>query len=176
MSLVSGKKTKMPEISDIFGTPKMPTSIQRLTSDTVQRQAKELARQLRQRRKALGVTVQNAAAASGMSRDTWYRMERGETTVTIGAWFNALAALGLRFGVGLEVEEGEPPASDCIPLAVQLAEYPQLAALAWQMGDTVVLTPREAFEVYERNARHIDQAALTPAEKALITNLRKVFV
>lgn len=153
----------------------MPTSIQRLTNEALERRAKELAHQLRQRRKALGVTVQNAAAASGMSRDTWYRMERGETTVTIGAWFNALAVLGLRFGVGLEAEEAERPATDTIPLAIPLADYPQLAALAWQMGGSVVLSPREAFDVYERNARHLDEAALTPTEQVLIANLRLVF-
>lgn len=156
----------------------MPTSVPRLTSASLELRVKELAQQLRQRRKALGVTVQNAAAAAGMSRDTWYRMERGETTVTIGAWFNALAVLGLRFGVGLETakaEQAERALTEAIPLGIPLADYPQLAALAWQMGDEVVLTPREALDVYERNARHIDDAGLTPKEEALLTNLRKVF-
>lgn len=153
----------------------MPATIQHLTSEALQHRAKELALQLRQRRKALGVTVQNAAAAAGMSRDTWYRMERGETTVTIGAWFNALAVLGLRFGVAVETADAEHPATDAIPLAIPLADYPQLAALAWQMGDNVILSPREALDVYERNARHLDEAALTPREKALIANLRQVF-
>lgn len=152
----------------------MPACIQQLTSEALQLRVKELAHQLRQRRRVLGVTVQNAAAASGMSRDTWYRMERGETTVTIGAWFNALAALGLRFGVGLEAAHVEHPVAGVIPLDIPLEGYPQLAALAWQMGDKVILTPREAFDIYERNARHIDEAALTPHEKALIANLRRV--
>ena len=153
----------------------MPTSVQALFSESLEQRAKALALQIRQRRKALGVTVQNAAAASGMSRDTWYRMERGETTVTIGAWFNALAALGLRFGVGLEQAEASFPASETMPLSIALADYPQLAALAWQMADSVVLSPREAFDVYERNARHLDHAALMPAEKRLIENLRQLF-
>lgn len=159
----------------------MPTSIPRLTSAALELRVQQLAQQLRQRRKALGVTVHNAAAASGMSRDTWYRMERGETTVTIGAWFNALAVLGLRFGVGLETqpthqaEDVEQAVTKAIPLAIPLADYPQLAALAWQMGDEVVLTPREALDVYERNARHLDTEALTPSEQALLQNLRKVF-
>lgn len=153
----------------------MPTSIQDLTSETLKAHIQALALQLRQRRKVLGVTVQNAAAASGMSRDTWYRMERGETTVTIGAWFNALAALGLRFGVGLEPAETSPTARATLPVAISLADYPQLAALAWQMSDNVVLSPREAFEIYTRNARHLDAAALTPAERDLIANLHQVF-
>jgi len=153
----------------------MPGSIPHLTTEALQRNARELAQVLRQRRKALGVTVQNAAAAAGMSRDTWYRMERGELTVTIAAWFNALAVVGLRFGVGLDRPETEAVRTDSIPLAIALADYPQLAALAWQMGEKTVLTPREAFDVYERNVRHLNVAALTPQEKALIDNLRKLF-
>jgi transcriptional regulator with XRE-family HTH domain len=153
----------------------MPASIPHLTTEALQRHARELTQVLRQRRKALGVTVQNAAAAAGMSRDTWYRMERGELTVTIAAWLNALAVLGLRFGVGLDRPETEAAATDTIPLAIALADYPQLAALAWQMGEKTVLTPREAFDVYERNVRHLNVAALTPQEQALIDNLRKLF-
>lgn len=153
----------------------MPASIDHLTSAALQQRVDELARQLRQRRKALGITVQNAAAAAGMSRDTWHRMERGGNTVTIAAWFNALAALGLRFGVGLDMPDAKRPAPDLLPLSIPLADYPQLAALAWQLGDKVVLSPREAFDVYDRNARHIDEAAISPEEKALITNLHKVF-
>lgn len=153
----------------------MPASIPHLTSEALQCRAGELAQLLRQRRKALGVTVQNAAAAAGMSRDTWYRMERGELTVTIAAWFNALAVLGLRFGVGLDTPTTEAAEVNTLPLSIALADYPQLAALAWQMGEKTVLTPREAFDVYERNARHLNAGTLTPPEKALIENLRKVF-
>ena len=153
----------------------MPASIPHLTSEALQGHVTELARVLRQRRKVLGVTVQNAAAAAGMSRDTWHRMERGELTVTIAAWFNALATLGLRFGVGLNTPDMELAATDAIPLAIALADYPQLAALAWQMGEKTVLTPREALDVYERNARHLNVEALSARENALIENLRRLF-
>jgi hypothetical protein len=47
--------------------------------------------------------------------------------------------------------------------------------LAWQLDEQVVLTPREAFDVYERNARHLRSNELTLREKTLIENLRKVF-
>jgi transcriptional regulator with XRE-family HTH domain len=156
----------------------MPLSVPQRTSEALQARVEELASILRQRRKALGVTVQNAAEAAGMSRDTWYRMERAEATVTIGAWFNALAVLGLRFGIGLEnlPQTNRPPEqSDCVPVAIALADYPQLAALAWQMDAQMVLSPREAFDVYERNARHLRADELTPREKTLIENLRRVF-
>lgn len=153
----------------------MPSSIPHLTSEALQQRVTELAQLVRQRRKVLVVSVDNAAAAAGMSRDTWYRMERGELTVTIAAWFNALAVLGLRFGIGLDAPVAQPAESQMLPMNIALADYPQLAALAWQMSEQTVLTPREAFAVYERNARHLDTAALTPHEAALLANLRRVF-
>jgi len=153
----------------------MPSSIQKLTSQALQHRVTSLSRQLRQRRKAMGVTVQNAAAAAGMSRDTWYRMERGEATVTVGAWFNALAVLGFRFGIGLDTDDTAPSASEAIPLEIPLAEYPQLAALAWQIADQAALSPREAHDIYERNTRHLDVHALKSKEQALIAGLRKLF-
>ncbi|MEE4278866.1 MAG: helix-turn-helix transcriptional regulator [Halieaceae bacterium] len=72
----------------------MPTAVQNLASEALETQVAQLASQLRQRRKAMGVSVATAAEAAGMSRDTWHRMEKGSTTVTIGAWFNALSVLG----------------------------------------------------------------------------------
>lgn len=153
----------------------MPSSIQKPTSDALQHRVISLSRQLRQRRKAMGVTVQNAAAAAGMSRDTWYRMERGEASVTIGAWFNALAVLGFRFGIGLDTADPARSASASIPLEIPLAEFPQLAALAWQISDRAALSPREAHDIYERNARHLDVHALEPEEQALIAGLRRLF-
>lgn len=153
----------------------MPSSVSHLTSDALEQQASELAQILRQRRKVLGVSVQSAAKAAGMSRDTWYRMERGELTVTLAAWFNALAVLGLRFSIGLDAAGTTHGVAESLPLHISLADYPQLAALSWQMDKATVLTPREAFNTYERNARHIDYSTITPDERALIENLRRVF-
>ena len=153
----------------------MPTAIKKLTSEQLEVRVKAVGAQVRQRRKALGVSVVTAAEAGGMSRDTWHRMERGEVTVTIGAWFNALAVLGLEFGVGLTGTTTPAPAADSIPVVVVLAHFPQLAALAWQVQGAAEVSPREAFDIYERNKRHIDRATLMPHEDALITNLSKVF-
>ena len=36
-----------------------------------------------------------AAEAAGMSRITWYRIEKGEPAVTMGAWMNAVTVVGL---------------------------------------------------------------------------------
>lgn len=130
--------------------------------------------QVRQRRKVLGVSVVAAAQAAGMSRDTWHRMEKGEVTVTIGAWFNALSVLGLEFGVGIAGETA-PGTANNIPVAIRLADYPQLAALAWQVRGSTEISARAAFDIYERNERHIDQDNLTPEEAGLMDGLKKVF-
>lgn len=153
----------------------MPATIEKLTSEQLEARVKALGAQVRQRRKALGISVITAAEAAGMSRDTWHRMEKGEVTVTIAAWFNALAVLGLEFGVGLTDSTATRLPIDTIPVTVALADFPQLAALAWQVQGATEVSPREAFDIYERNKRHLDRAKLTPGEKALIASLNKVF-
>lgn len=153
----------------------MPAAIEKLTSEQLKAHVLALGLQIRQRRKVLGVSVITAAQAAGMSRDTWHRMEKGEVTVTIGAWFNALSALGLEFGVGVADDSGPAPAGNNIPVAIRLADYPQLAALAWQIQGSTEISARAAFDIYERNERHIEENKLTPEEAGLIDGLKKVF-
>jgi transcriptional regulator with XRE-family HTH domain len=132
-----------------------------------------LGERLRAERKRLGVSAVTAAEAAGMSRVTLHRIERGEPSVTIGAYANAAAALGLALGVA-----GAPPAAPGraeerggVPPRILLADHPQLARLAWQYQGASEVTPEEALNLYERNWRHIDQAALAPHERALIQGL-----
>lgn len=115
-----------------------------------------------------------------MSRVTLHRIEKGEPSVAAGAWTNAMAALGMSLVV-LNAESAHPAGPegatgpglpDWIPVRVRLADYPQLKALAWQVHGTDVLTPVEALGIYERNARHLDVAAMSPAEQALLQALR----
>lgn len=119
------------------------------------------------------LAAESVARAANLSRQTLHRIERGEPSVTIGAYVNALRALGLSLGVADrpqadEVRE-EGPVSDEAH-GVRLDDYPQLARLAWhRYGSTV--TEDEAFALYERHWRHVDQDGLSPAEQALITRL-----
>lgn len=138
-----------------------------------------LGAQIRAQRKALGVSATAAAEAAGISRVTLHRVEKGEPSVAIGAWTNVLAALGMVVQAG--------PASDnstasqrgdrtgWIPARVRLADYPQLQSLAWQVHGTDVLTPREALDIYERNARHLDLQSMSTEETALLDALRLGF-
>lgn len=143
-------------------------------------QLQALGAQLRARRKALKVSSTAVAEAAGMSRVTLHRIEKGEPSVAAGAWANALAVLGLSLAA-LDAEDasatntGDIPDTDLsqwIPVRVRLADYPQLQALAWQVHGTDTLTPLEALGIYERNARHLNTAAMTPAEQALLQALR----
>ena len=55
------------------------------------------------------------------------------------------------------------------------ADYQQLKRLAWQLKDTKELTPREALDLYERNWRHVDTAAMDEGERELIEVLLAAF-
>jgi len=157
----------------------MPATIANLIGTQLEARVKALGAQMRQRRKVMDVSVTTAAEAAGISRVTWHRMEKGVVTVTVGAWFNALAVLGLEFGVGLTGQVTQAKASRdsqaAIPLSVAFADFPQLAALAWQVHGVASISPREAFDIYERNERHINREELTDHEENLITNLTTVF-
>lgn len=143
-------------------------------------QLQALGKQLRARRKILRVSSTAAAEAAGMSRVTLHRIEKGEPTVAGGAWAQAMAALGMVLQAH-NVEEnptndasnGNPAnMAEWIPVRVRLQNYPQLKALAWQVHGTDTLSPAEAWGIYERNARHLDMAAMSPAELALLQALR----
>ena len=55
-----------------------------------------LGKRIRAHRKLHKVSAVSAAEAAGMSRVTLHRIERGEPSVTMGAYMSATAALGLQ--------------------------------------------------------------------------------
>ena len=124
----------------------------------------------------LSATV--TAEAAGVSRVTLHRIEKGEPSVSMAAWCNALAALGLslqaRSAAEMQADSQarQPDRGGWIPARIALADYPQLRALAWQVHGTDALTPTEALGIYERNARHLDLQAMSPDEQALLHALR----
>lgn len=134
-----------------------------------------LGRQIRARRKAQRVSATAAAEAAGMSRVTLHRIEAGEPSVTMGAYLNAMAALGLEFGILEPLPAGgghEDDRKGWIPARIRLADYPQLKQLAWQVHGTDALTPGEALGIYERNWRHLDLQAMDARERNLVEALR----
>lgn len=152
----------------------MPAKIQNTAEAATQKLA-AIGLQIRAQRKALKINATVAAEACGISRVTLYRIEHGESSGTMGAYMNALAALGLDLRVVSSTDVAAGPIAHpplWIPARVRLADYPQLKQLAWQVHGTDELTPAEALSIYERNARHLDAQALEPAERMLIDALR----
>ena len=87
----------------------MPASAPPL-ADTVAARLVAIGARIRARRKTLGVNGTTTAEAAGMSRVTLYRIERGEPSVTMGAYIGALDALGLELAVVGPRGEAVPPA------------------------------------------------------------------
>ncbi|GAA6142738.1 helix-turn-helix transcriptional regulator [Hydrogenophaga sp. 5NK40-0174] len=165
-------------------------------TDKAAQQLKLLGEQIRARRKAMKVSSTATAEAAGISRVTLHRIEKGEPSVAAGAWASVAAVLNLvldalpaeaalerkranRYppftaGGGEDGAEGTEQGLDqWMPVRIRLADYPQLRALAWQVNASESLKPREALDIYERNARHLDLAAMTPDEAALLAALRE---
>ena len=152
----------------------MPSKIQAVGEAATQKLV-AIGLKIRTHRKALKINATAAAEACGISRVTLYRIEHGEPSVTIGAYLNALAALGLGLRVVVPTDVAVEPIAHpplWIPARVRLADYPQLKQLAWQVHGTDELTPAEALSIDERNARHLDMQALQPSERMLIDALR----
>ncbi|MER8753260.1 hypothetical protein NKH57_29235 [Mesorhizobium sp. M1050] len=64
--------------------------------------------------------------------------------------------------------------ADIAPMIVP-AELPELGALAWNRDPARSIPAEEAFALYERNWRFVDQKRLTTREKLLIQTLADKF-
>lgn len=134
--------------------------------------ARLLGERIHAARKAQGLSVVSAAEAAGISRITWHRLESGHPQGTLASYANAMAVLGLTLGDPTRPAQESETRSGWIPARVNPAEFPQLQQLAWHVARGALLTPQEALDIYERNERHIDSAALSDAEGQLISDLR----
>ena len=128
-------------------------------------------------RKALGLRAQSAARSAGISRVTLHRIEKGETSVSLGAYLQVCQALGLHLGVLTADEEQAPHNQQSkIPFTVdgphiRIGDYSQLTALAWQLDVNTLLTDVEARGIYERNKRFLDVQQINSHERALMQRL-----
>jgi len=151
----------------------MPAKNPKITREAAD-QLIDLGGRIRAQRKKLKLSATVAAEAAGMSRITWYRIEKGEPAVTMGAWFNAVTVLGLILEIP-ETEISEADRHGWIPARIHLADYPELKKLAWHVHGVNELSAREALDIYERNQRHLDRDAMTPEETRLLDALRIAF-
>ncbi len=56
-----------------------------------------------------------------------------------------------------------------------IRDYPQLRLIAWNRDPRDAITGEEAFDLYERNWRFIDEKALLPHECDLIDRLTREY-
>jgi transcriptional regulator with XRE-family HTH domain len=142
--------------------------------DVLVTRLRALGERIRAHRERQKVSATVAAEAAGMSRVTLHRIERGEPSVTMGAYLSAIDAVGLQ--LELCDPQARPATADIasLPERIRLADFAQLKGLAWQRHDAhdaVELSPADALNLYERNWRHIDRARMEPAEQALLQAL-----
>lgn len=129
-----------------------------------------LGERIRTARKRQRVTAVAAAQAAGISRVTLHRIERGEPTVAVGAWIAVATALGLTFDL---LDAKAAAGTTKLPKKIRLRDFPQLKKLAWQLQGVDEISPQEALDLYERNWRHLDRAALSDNEAGLIDVLSR---
>lgn len=56
-----------------------------------------------------------------------------------------------------------------------LGEFPQLRLIAWNRNPQDVITGAEAFDLYERNWRFVDLAAMSPRERTVLERLTREY-
>lgn len=151
-------------------------------TDALHLQLARLGERIRAARLRRGCTAEAVAGEAGITRVTLARLEAGDSAVSIGNLVKVLAVLGLdgeieTIGADAVLAAAVPPSAiplRRVPPRILLRHYPQLRALAWHIRDPdAELTPEEAFELYERNWRHLDQDAILPREHALIERLKQ---
>lgn len=132
-----------------------------------------LGRSIRARRKELRLSMVTVAESAGISRVTLHRIERGGPAVTMGAYLNVITALGLRLELTATntLTRSNNPASDPAVGNIRVGDYTQLRRAAWQLDEDTKLTEAEALQIYERNWRHIDTAAMDRREKEFVQHL-----
>ncbi|WP_082168717.1 helix-turn-helix domain-containing protein [Mycolicibacterium chlorophenolicum] len=126
----------------------------------------EVGAAIKRRRTELAYSMVEAARTAGVSRVTLHRIERGNASVTIGAY------AAVAHSLGLAIAATAPPDRSGHNM-IQVRDYPQLKALAWNLRDDVTLSDEEALALYERNWRHVDQEALNADEQELIQRLTR---
>ena len=148
----------------------------------------ELGERLRNARLRRKLTAGDVAASAGVSRVTVHRAERGEPAIATGTLIRIMGALGLAGDLALLARDDKTgrllqdgqlrarrstaAAATKPPRRIRVERYPQLRQIAWHPGaPTLELGPEEAFALYERNWRHVDRAAMTASEAALVRRL-----
>ena len=155
----------------------MKKNIEKISDDAVSQLA-DIGQLIRQHRKLFKITVNAAAETAGISRVTLHRIEKGEPTVSMGAYLNVISALNLKFHLSKKGDAGCDSSRGRVgqlPVRISLEDYPQLKELAWHVQGVDELSLFETQSIYERNKRFLDSESLSDSEQELIELLGVAF-
>jgi transcriptional regulator with XRE-family HTH domain len=127
-----------------------------------------LGKKLRERRRQLGLTQEEVARASGVSRVTLLRVEKGMSSVSAGALVGVAQALGTTLGLSHGL-------GNAVPEKITPGDYSGLQSLGWQLSPKTVLAPYEAWSIYARNWRHLNREDLDEHETRFLEALEQNF-
>ena len=147
-------------------------------SDNAVGQLADIGQLIRQHRKSFKITANAAAETAGISRVTLHRIEKGESTVSMGAYLNVMSALDLNLHLSAKTDIGNTANAGSVgklPIRLSLSDYPQLKELAWHVQGVDELSLVEAHSIYERNKRFLDTENLSDSEQELIELLGVAF-
>ena len=155
----------------------MKKNIEKLSKGAIN-QLDEIGQIIRQHRKSFKITANAAAETAGISRVTLHRIEKGEPTVSMGAYLNVISALDLSLDLSAK-DKMEYEVKGCdegkLPVRIMLSDYPQLKQLAWHVQGVDELSLIEAHSIYERNKRFLDNDKLSDSEQEFIELLKIAF-
>ena len=155
----------------------MKKKIEKISDDAVSQLA-DIGQLIRQHRKSFKITANAAAETAGISRVTLHRIEKGEPTVSMGAYLNVISALDLNLHLSAKTDIENTANADSVgklPVRISLSDYPQLKELAWHVRGVDELSLVEAHSIYERNKRFLDIENLSDSEQELIELLGVAF-
>lgn len=99
----------------------MKRDLSATTSSEVLRALVEIGNDIRVARTRRRQTAREMADRIGVSIPTWRRLERGDPSVSLGAFASSLWALGLLEKIGDSIS----PANDSLGAAIELARMPK---------------------------------------------------
>ena len=158
----------------------MKKNIEKISNDAISQLA-DIGQLIRQHRRSFKITANAAAQTAGISRVTLHRIEKGEPTVSMGAYLNVVSALDLNLHLsakGDKDDKGYEVNGDDVgklPVRLSFSDYPQLKELAWHVQGVDELSLVEAHSIYERNKRFLDVENLSDSEQELIELLGVAF-
>jgi transcriptional regulator with XRE-family HTH domain len=145
-----------------------------LISSTLTHDLAGIGAQIKAHRKGLKLSATVVAESAGLSRVTLHRIEKGEPSVTMGAYVSVIDALGM----SLKLERSKATSGSGVqkrgtwmPTKIYLNDHLELKKISWHVTGVEYISPGEARDIYERNWHHVDQGALIPEEKGLIEAL-----